>query len=67
MKSKTTLVRVQKDLADMIAVIAWFDRTSAHRIIDPLVRSQVASRFRKLPQGVRDRVNKKIRAEPTAA
>ncbi len=43
----TTMIRVNADLAEMIAWVARLENTTAAQLVDPLVRTPVAAKYTK--------------------
>jgi hypothetical protein len=52
---KTTTVRVDADIAAMIAAIAWYREVPASEIVSPLVRDHIAQEFGSLPDLIKQR------------
>lgn len=50
----TKLVRARSDLAEMIGVLAYYEKTTSAALMDELFRPVITSRFRQLPKAVQD-------------
>lgn len=50
----TTHVRLMKDLAEKLAVIAFHERVSTAVILDPVIREWIEARYLSVPETTRE-------------
>ncbi len=51
----TRHIRIRGDLQQMIAAVAWYERTTTADLADPLLRKAIEKRFAKLPDDAKAR------------